>query len=102
MAPDALLNAESVCWTMNTKLAPIDEGGNDFGDKSNSRPNIEGATNAEGEAVNARQVRWCILKLAGLADQAATSQGNRRHAIELDIPRDTFGKYHFEIRGEIL
>jgi len=47
MAPDPFLNAESVCWTMNTKLASIDEGGNDVSDEGNSRPNIEGATNAE-------------------------------------------------------
>ena len=47
MALDTFLNAESVCWTMNTKLAPIDEGGNDVGDEGNSRPNIEGASNAE-------------------------------------------------------
>src|SRR5262245_13101958 len=47
MAPDALLNAESIGRTMNTKVAPIDESRNDLGDEGNSWPNIEGASNAE-------------------------------------------------------
>src|SRR5262249_15706706 len=87
---------------MNTKIAPIDEGRHDLGDEGNCGPNIEGATNAERETVNSRQVRRGIFKRARLADQAAISQRNGRHPVELDVSGDTARKDQFEIRREIL